>query len=307
MSTPVWTPVICDVALLFSSTSKSSPNASYAPGPMVPVGLLSPRLQMDSTFSPGVQCIAKVTVGNAPPFGCTTAIKRRYAGRPGMDQVVLWRKVAIDHPDRSKALRIMSSMCSRTFCITWSVPCPLSFDVTSCCHDVCRDPMELQPPLLPPLFPPHRLMLRKHLPLQPPRQERPQALASLTECPPSPATWWISSPATERSHSSRTSTRQVACGTCGTSASHAWYPVVLPARISGMVSKLSSPLPSDAPHNPSPYISSGPLPDSFPPFLCPARDAAGLGTSRSMRVAFRRGVGVPLESDTETQQPRAGP
>jgi len=74
--------------------------------------------------------------------------------------------------------------------------------------------MELQPPLLPPLFPPHRLTLRKHVPLQPPRQERPQTLASLresvTECPPSPATWWISSPATERSHSSRTSTRQAA-------------------------------------------------------------------------------------------------
>jgi hypothetical protein len=42
-------------------------------------------------------------------------------------------------------------------------------------------PMELQPPLLPPLFPRHRLTLRKHLPLQPPRQERPQALASSTE------------------------------------------------------------------------------------------------------------------------------
>jgi hypothetical protein len=81
--------------------------------------------------------------------------------------------------------------------------------------------MELQPPLLPQLFPPHRLTLRKHLPLQPTRQERPQTLASLMECPPSPATWWISSPATERSHSSRTSTRQVACGTCRTSASHA--------------------------------------------------------------------------------------
>ena len=41
-------------------------------------------------------------------------------------------------------------------------------------------PKELQPPLLPPLFPPHRFTLRKHLPLQPLRQERPQALASLT-------------------------------------------------------------------------------------------------------------------------------
>lgn len=50
-------------------------------------------------------------------------------------------------------------------------------------------PKELQPPLLPPLFPPHRFTLRKHLPLQPLRQERPQALASLMECPPSPATW----------------------------------------------------------------------------------------------------------------------
>jgi hypothetical protein len=46
--------------------------------------------------------------------------------------------------------------------------------------------MELQPPLLPPLFPLHRLTLSKHLPLQPPRQELPQTLASLTECPPSP-------------------------------------------------------------------------------------------------------------------------
>ena len=43
-------------------------------------------------------------------------------------------------------------------------------------------PKELQPPLLPPLFPPHRFTLRKHLPLQPLRQERPQALASLMEC-----------------------------------------------------------------------------------------------------------------------------
>jgi hypothetical protein len=50
-------------------------------------------------------------------------------------------------------------------------------------------PKELQPPLLPPLFPPHRFTLRKHLPLQPLRQERPQALASLMDCPPSPATW----------------------------------------------------------------------------------------------------------------------
>jgi len=50
-------------------------------------------------------------------------------------------------------------------------------------------PKELQPPLLPPLSPPHRFTLRKHLPLQPLRQERHQALASLMECPPSPATW----------------------------------------------------------------------------------------------------------------------
>jgi hypothetical protein len=40
-------------------------------------------------------------------------------------------------------------------------------------------PKELQPPLLPPLSPPHRFTLRKHLPPQPLRQERPQALASL--------------------------------------------------------------------------------------------------------------------------------
>jgi hypothetical protein len=79
------------------------------------------------------------------------------------------------------------------------------------------------------------------------------------------------------------------------------------ARISGMASKLSSPLPSATPHNPSPYISSGPLPNSFPPFLCPARDVASLGMSRSMHVAFRKGSGVPLESDTETQQPLDGP
>jgi hypothetical protein len=37
-------------------------------------------------------------------------------------------------------------------------------------------PKELQPPLLPPLSPPpHRFTLRKHLPPQPLRQERPQA------------------------------------------------------------------------------------------------------------------------------------
>jgi hypothetical protein len=54
------------------------------------------------------------------------------------------------------------------------------------------------------------------------------------ECTPFPATSWIFSHATARSRSSRTSTRQVACGTCGTSASHAWSPVVLPARISGL-------------------------------------------------------------------------
>jgi hypothetical protein len=130
-------------------------------------------------------------------------------------------------------------------------------------------PMELQPPLLPPLFPPHWLTLRKHLPLQPPRQERPQALASLTECPPSPATWWISSPATERSHSSRCQ-----------QGFREW--------------PQTYPLLRATPHNPSPYISSGPLANSFPPFLCPACDAASLGTSRSMRVAFRKGSGSPF-------------
>jgi hypothetical protein len=130
-------------------------------------------------------------------------------------------------------------------------------------------PMELQPPLLPPLFPPHRIKLRKHLPLQPPRQERPQTLAFLTECPPSLTTWWISSPATERWHSSRTSMRQVVCGTCGTSASHAWYPVVLPAKISGMASKLSSPLPSATPHNPSPLYILRAFAQFLPALLMP--------------------------------------
>jgi hypothetical protein len=42
-------------------------------------------------------------------------------------------------------------------------------------------PKELQPPLLPQIFPPHRFTLRKHLPLQQIRQERPQVLASLME------------------------------------------------------------------------------------------------------------------------------
>jgi hypothetical protein len=154
--------------------------------------------------------------------------------------------------------------------------------------------MEMQPPLHPALFPPHRFTLSKHLPLQPPQQEMPQMMASLTECPPSQVTWWISSPGTERSHSSRTSTRQIVCGTCGTSTSHARYPVVLSARILGMDSKLSSTLPSDTPHNPSPYISSGPLPNSFPPFLCPAHDEASPGTSRSMSFAFRKGSGSPF-------------
>ncbi len=32
----------------------------------------------------------------------------------------------------------------------------------------------------------------------------------------------------------------------------------------------------------------------LPALLCPARDAASLGTSRSMRVAFRKGSGSPF-------------
>jgi len=47
------------------------------------------------------------------------------------------------------------------------------------------------------------------------------------------------------------------------------------------------------PHNPSPYISSGHLPNSSQPFLCPARDAASPDTSHLMRVAFRKGNGSP--------------
>jgi hypothetical protein len=51
-------------------------------------------------------------------------------------------------------------------------------------------PKELQSPLLPPLSPlPHRFTFRKHLQPQQLRQERPQAMASLTACPPSPVTW----------------------------------------------------------------------------------------------------------------------
>jgi hypothetical protein len=83
--------------------------------------------------------------------------------------------------------------------------------------------------------------------------------------------------------------RQVACGICATSASHAWSPAALLARISGIASRRSSPLPSATLRGHSLSLSSGPLPDSSLPSLCLVRAAASLVTSPWMRVAFRKG------------------
>jgi hypothetical protein len=128
---------------------------------------------------------------------------------------------------------------------------------------------------------------RRHLTL---RKER-EATASSMACTASRAISWTSRPATGPSRSLKTSTRQVACGICGTSASHDWSPVARQARISGIASKLSSPLLSATPHNPSPYLSSAP---SSRPSLCLVRAAASLGTSPLTRVTFRRASGRPF-------------
>jgi hypothetical protein len=59
---------------------------------------------------------------------------------------------------------------------------------------------------------------------------------------------------------------------------------------------ISSPLPSATPRNPSPYISSAPLPNSSRPSLCLIRAAASLVTSPLTRVTFRRAREAPVDS-----------
>ena len=102
-----------------------------------------------------------------------------------------------------------------------------------------------------PSDPPPPQVHRRHLPPTMRRPERPRDLASSTACTPFPATLWISM---APSRSSRTSPRQVACGICGTSASH-WSPAALYiARISRTTLKPQAmlALAHATPRNPSP-------------------------------------------------------